>query len=76
MINPEETLDVRNKVCPMPALLTRKKLEQIESGKVLEVIGDFPTAKDNIQRLVKQQGHEVMNVVQEKSQFHIFIKKK
>lgn len=76
MVEADEKLDVRRMACPMPVLLTRRKLAQMECGKVLEVVGDYPTAKENIQRLVREQGHEVLDVVDERSWFGIFIKKK
>ena len=69
------TLDVRNKVCPMPVLLTRRKLEEMESGKVLHIIGNIPASKENIQRFAQGHGHEILEVTEERTQYEIFIKK-
>ena len=48
----DDFLDVKGKTCPMPVLLTRKKIRTVEPGKILEIIGDFQPAKKNIQNLV------------------------
>lgn len=41
---PDETLDVQGEICPYPQLYTRKKLESMASGKILEVLTDHPPA--------------------------------
>jgi len=76
LIEADETLDVRNKVCPMPVLLTRRKLEALEPGKVLRVVGDYPASKDNICRYAEDNSYEIQEVVEEKSQYEIFIRKR
>jgi tRNA 2-thiouridine synthesizing protein A len=70
-----EQLDVRKKVCPMPVLLTKRKLEKVDAGKIIEVIGDYHPAMDNIQRWARDAGHEIIDVIQCRSEFKIKIKK-
>jgi len=41
---PDEVLDVQGEICPYPQLYTRKKLESMPAGKVLEVLTDHPPA--------------------------------
>ena len=41
MSNVETQVDTSGQACPVPVLLTRRGLKKIESGQVLEVIGDF-----------------------------------
>jgi len=41
---PDEVLDVQGEICPYPQLYTRKKLESMAAGKVLEVLTDHPPA--------------------------------
>ncbi len=69
-----EVLDVRGKTCPMPVLLTRKKIRMLESGVVLEIIGDFLPAKTNIQNFLTSNGHEILNVKEKNGIYHIFTK--
>ncbi|HEY4675161.1 MAG TPA: sulfurtransferase TusA family protein [Candidatus Bathyarchaeia archaeon] len=75
MVRVDEKLDVRKKICPMPALLTNRKLQTMKTGTVLEVTGDYATARENIQRLSKQHGHKVLQVVDEHGVFRIYIEK-
>lgn len=71
----EELLDLRGEVCPMPVLKTRKKLEQMQKADVLEVMVDYPAAKENILRTVQQMGEEVIEVKEADHIFHILIRK-
>jgi tRNA 2-thiouridine synthesizing protein A len=74
-ISADKTLDVRGKVCPMPVLLTKRKLEDMQAGAVLEIIGDYAQAAENIQRFAKQKGHEILRVSKASRIFVIYIKK-
>ncbi len=70
----DDVLDVKGKACPMPVLLTRKKIRSIELGKVLEIIGDFQPAKKNIQAFLNTSGHEILEIQEEQGIYHIFTK--
>ena len=74
-IKADETLDVRRKVCPMPVLLTKRKLQTMQAGDILEVIGDYTQAAENIQRFAKQEGHRILKVTKGLGNFDIYIKK-
>lgn len=37
-IEPDEVLDVKGESCPMPVVKTRQKIDDVESGGVLEVV--------------------------------------
>jgi tRNA 2-thiouridine synthesizing protein A len=43
---PDEVLDVLGEICPYPQLYTKKKLEKMPTGSVLEVITDHPPAAE------------------------------
>ncbi len=45
-VKPNEKLDVLGEICPYPQLYTKKKLEKMASGKVLEVLTDHPPAAE------------------------------
>ena len=55
-----QKLDVKGKMCPMPVAFTKRKLENMASGQLLEVVGEGELEFDNIQRWVKNNGHEVV----------------
>jgi tRNA 2-thiouridine synthesizing protein A len=70
-----EKLEVKGKVCPMPILLVKKKLATLQSGQILEVIGDCGPSFDSVQNWVKRQGHEVVEASKAETEFTIKIKK-
>ncbi len=69
------TVDTSGQACPVPVLLTRRGLKRIESGEILEVVGDFPPAKKNIQDYANKHGHEVVDVIDDEHAYRIYIKK-
>jgi len=71
-----EKLDVKGKMCPMPVAFTKRKLESMASGQLLEVVGEGGLEFDNIQRWVKSNGHEVVEASKVGSDFKVVIKKR
>ena len=72
----DEVLDVKGKTCPMPVLLTKKKLKTVGPGKILEIIGDFPPAKLNLQNFLITNGHEILDIQEQQGIYHIYTKVK
>ena len=70
-----EKLDVKGKMCPMPVAFTKRKLESMASGQLLEVVGEGELEFDNVQRWVKNNGHEVVETSKSENEFRIIIKK-
>ena len=70
-----EKLDVKGKMCPMPVAFTKRKLESMTSGQLLEVVGEGELEFDNVQRWVKNNGHEVVEASKSGMEFKILIKK-
>lgn len=71
-----EKLDVKGKMCPLPVAFTKRKLETMASGQLLEVVGEGELEFDNIQRWVRNNGHEVVEASKLDSEFKVLIKKK
>nr|MDO8098942.1 sulfurtransferase TusA family protein [Candidatus Njordarchaeota archaeon] len=71
-----ETLDLRGKICPVPLLLTKRKLESMSEGEILEVVGDYPQTRENILKLIERTRNEVLGVEEAKGTFKITIRKK
>jgi tRNA 2-thiouridine synthesizing protein A len=72
---PTETLDVKGKMCPLPVALTKRKLETMALGQLLEVTGEGELEFDNIQHWVRNHGHTVVEALKSESEFKIIIKK-
>lgn len=71
-----EKLDVRGKMCPMPVAFTKRKLEGMASGQLLEVVGEGALEFENVQRWVKNNGHEVVEASNVAGEFKIVIKRR
>jgi TusA-related sulfurtransferase len=59
----------------MPVAFTKRKLENMASGQLLEVAGEGELEFENIQRWVKNNGHEVVEASKSENEFRIMIKK-
>ena len=70
-----EKLDVKGKMCPMPVAFTKRKLEGMAVGQLLEVVGEGALEFDNIQRWVKTNGHEVVEASKSDAEFRILVRK-
>ena len=70
-----EKLDVKGKMCPMPVAFTKRKLESMAAGQLLEVIGEGELEFDNIQRWAKNNGHNVVQASKSGVEFSILIRK-
>ncbi len=67
---PDSTIDVRGEMCPYPDIKTRKKLKEMGSGQVLEVLTDYPLSLERIPRNVEKEGHKVLKVEKIKGPDH------
>jgi TusA-related sulfurtransferase len=59
----------------MPVAFTKRKLESMAAGQLLEVVGEGELEFDNVQRWVKTNGHEVVEASKSGTEFRILIKK-
>ncbi len=54
----DEVLDVQGEICPYPQIYTRKKLESMAPGRVLEVLTDHPpAAEETIPGYCREMGY-------------------
>ncbi len=74
-IKADRELDCIGLFCPEPVFRTRQEIDKLDVGQVLEVIADDPAAEEDIPRLVKRLGLQLLELRKEKDQFHFIIKK-
>ena len=74
-IKPDRNLDCVGLFCPEPVFRTRQEIDKMAVGEVLEVIADDPAAEEDIPRLVKRLGLELLEMRKEKDQIHLILKK-
>jgi tRNA 2-thiouridine synthesizing protein A len=70
-----EKLDVKGQACPMPVALTKRKLEGMKSGQILEVTGDCGPGFESIQKWVKNAGYDLLEASKSETEFIVKIKK-
>jgi tRNA 2-thiouridine synthesizing protein A len=70
-----EKLDVKGQMCPLPVAFTKRKLAGMTVGQLLEVVGEGELEFGNIQRWVKNNGHEVIEAVKSGEEFKLLIRK-
>ncbi len=58
----DEALDLRGLKCPLPAMLARKKLNQLPPATALTVMADDPMAVVDIPHMCHGEGHALESV--------------
>ena len=63
-MQPDQTIDITNEVCPMTFVRTKLRLERMRSGEVLRVRlrGEEPLR--NVPRAAREEGHAILAVEQ------------
>lgn len=69
-------LDVKGLNCPMPVIKTKKAIDAMQSGQVLEVISTDPGMKSDISALLGRLGHELLQTKEEGGITEFYIEKK
>ncbi len=75
MTSETEKLDTKGQVCPMPVVLTKRKIESLKVGQILEVTGDCVPSRENIEKWARNHGHEILETSKSGDFFRIKIKK-
>jgi len=61
--------------CPEPVFRARVEIDKLDVSQVLEVTADDPAAEEDIKRLVKRLGHQLIEIRKEGDQLQFLIKK-
>ena len=68
-------LDCNGLVCPMPVAKTKRMMNEMESGDVLEVSGDFCEAGENIRRYAENNGGKILEAKIDGKNYYLKIQK-
>jgi len=74
-VKADRDLDCMGLYCPEPVFRTRLELDEMNVGEVLEVTADDPAAEEDIKRLVKRLGQEIVGFESKDDEVKFFIKK-
>ncbi|MBR3206504.1 MAG: sulfurtransferase TusA family protein [Bacillus sp. (in: Bacteria)] len=61
----DQILDVTGLACPMPIIRTKKKLNDLAEGQVLEIHATDKGAKADLAAWAKSSGHELITQTEE-----------
>ncbi len=73
--NLDGSIDLRGVLCPMNFVKTKLKLEEMESGEILEVFLDDGEPMRSVPRSIKEEGHKIIKVDNLGNEYRILIKK-
>jgi len=68
-------LDVQGYVCPHPQIYTKKAMEKLKTGEVVEVVFDNPSSSESISAMMDSNGNEIFEQRQENGKFSWKIRK-
>lgn len=71
----DKILDLRNTPCPMNFVKTKLKLEEMNSGEILEVLLDDGEPIINVTASVKEEGHSILKVEPVQNYWRLIIKR-
>ncbi|MDA3786240.1 MAG: sulfurtransferase TusA family protein [Deltaproteobacteria bacterium] len=74
-ITPDQILDTKGLSCPMPLLKTKKAINSLNSGQILEVLGTDPGSKNDLPNWCDRSGHLFLGDKEGDGFFRFFIRK-
>lgn len=73
---PDQTLDARGLSCPMPVLKTKKAIETLMSGQILEVLSTDPGTKNDMPGWANRTGNTYLGEKEDQGFIRFYVKKK
>lgn len=74
-MNITKTLDAKGLACPMPIVRTKKAMDELNSGEILEVLATDKGALNDITAWAKSGGHTLLEHKTEDDVLHFYIQK-
>ena len=72
----KKILDVRGLYCPMPVIKTKKAIDEIGPGEIIEVWATDVASKADIPALLDRLGHHLIEIKEEEGRIVFLIKKR
>jgi tRNA 2-thiouridine synthesizing protein A len=74
-MNAAKVLDAKGLACPMPIVKTKKAINELNTGDVLEIHATDKGAKSDLTAWAKSGGHELLKDTEEDGVLKFWIKK-
>jgi tRNA 2-thiouridine synthesizing protein A len=75
-IKPDQTLDARGLSCPMPVLKTKKAIETLNSGQILEIFSTDPGTRNDLPSWANRTGNTFLGEKEDQGFIRFYVKKK
>jgi len=73
-MNKDVTLDVQGLLCPLPIVQLAKKVKEMKSGQILELIADDVGAKDDVPAWCNRTGHQLVSTATDGKKLLFYVK--
>ncbi|MEW6324369.1 MAG: sulfurtransferase TusA family protein [Nitrospirota bacterium] len=70
-----QRLDCKGLNCPLPVLKTKKALDGMAPGQVLEMTATDPGSKPDMEAFSRRTGHELVQATEQNGVFTFYIRK-
>lgn len=70
-----KVLDAKGLACPMPIVRTKKAIDEINSGEILEIHTTDKGSKNDLTAWASSTGHELVKDTEEDGVYKFWIKK-
>lgn len=70
-----KVLDAKGLACPMPIVRTKKAMNELEPGQILEIHATDKGAKNDLTAWAKSGGHELLKSEEDNNVYKFWIKK-
>jgi len=74
-MNADRLLDAKGLACPMPIVKTKKSMNDMETGQVLEIHATDKGAQADLAAWTKSGGHDLIQSTEENGVYKFWIKK-
>lgn len=71
----DKSIDCKGLACPMPIVRTKKAVDEMNSGEVLEVIATDPGSVADVRSWADRTGHQFLGTINENGVFKHYIRK-
>jgi len=74
-VTPDETLDCKGMLCPLPIVKLSKAFKALDAGKVLLLLATDPGSRPDIEAWLRRTGNELVHQEQDGDVFKFWLKK-
>jgi rhodanese-related sulfurtransferase/TusA-related sulfurtransferase len=74
-ITVDKSIDCKGLACPMPIVRTKRAVDEMKSGEVLEVVATDPGSVADVRSWAERTGHQFLGTIEENGIYKHYIRK-